>query len=223
MKSTYSESFIRQHSARYSFKYEDSFYSTQALENYAAVATKDDWDILRAEYSEMRSVAQKRLTRLQKSEFAQAKAVTERPEGFPKLSELRQADIPYAMNDLFRFLRAKTSTVSGQRARMEKTIQTFKEAGINITSKEYPAFIKVLERMRKHKLFYDSEHAKQVTEFMLSTNKIDKRLLTSKKRLTTLLEHANDLDKLSKKVQKHKGKMLAVDMDKALKEIGWLK
>lgn len=209
--------------ARFFFMYQEEFYLTQQLENYAATATRDDWQALKDEYTRMRDTAQKRLKRLEKSDFSQSKVVTERPGGFPKLSELRQEDIPYAMNDLFRFLRAKTSTVSGQRARMEKTIQTFKEAGINITPKEYPSFIKVLERMRKHKLFYDSEHAKQVTEFMLSSNKFDKRLLTSKKRLKKLLDHANDLDKLSKKVQKHKGKMLAVDMDKALKEIGWLK
>lgn len=209
--------------ARFSFMYQEEFYQTQQLENYAAIATRDDWRALKEEYTRMRDTAQKRLKRLQKSEFSKAKAVTDRPGGFPKLSELRQEDIPYAMNDLFRFLQAKTSTVSGQRSRMEKTIQTFKEAGIVISPKEYPSFIRVLERMRKHKLFYDSEHAKQVTEFMLSTNKIDKRLLTSKKRLSTLLKHANDIDKLSKKVTKHKGKMLAVDMDKALKEIGWIK
>ena len=217
------EGYAKMSKARFSFMYQEEFYQTQQLENYAAVATRDDWRALKEEYTRLRDAAQKRLKRLQKSEFAQAKAVTERPGGFPKLSELRQADIPYAMNDLFRFLRAKTSTVSGQRSRMEKTIQTFKEAGINITPKEYPTFIKVLESMRKNKLMYDSEHAKQVTEFMLSSNKIDKRLLTSRKRINMLLNHANELDKLSEKVTAHRGKMQAVDVDDALREIGWLK
>ena len=209
--------------ARFSFMYQEEFYQTQQLENYAAVATRDDWRALKEEYTRMRDTAQKRLKRLQKSDFSQAKAVTDRPGGFPKLSELRQEDIPYAMNDLFRFLRAKTSTVSGQRSRMEKTIQTFKEAGIEISPKEYPTFIKVLESMRKNKLMYDSEHAKAVTEFMLSNNKIDKRLLTSRKRISTLMAHARDLDKLSEKVTEHRGKMTAVDVDDALREIGWIK
>ena len=209
--------------ARFSFMYQEEFYQTQQLENYAAIATRDDWRALKEEYTRMRDTAQKRLKRLQKSDFSQAKAVTDRPGGFPKLSELRQEDIPYAMNDLFRFLRAKTSTVSGQRSRMEKTIQTFKEAGIEISPKEYPTFIKVLESMRKNKLMYDSEHAKAVTEFMLSNNKIDKRLLTSRKRVSILMAHARDLDKLSEKVTEHRGKMAAVDVDDALREIGWIK
>lgn len=208
--------------ARFSFMYEEDFYQTQSLENYAATATRDDWKALKEEYTRMRDTAQKRLKRLQRSEFSQAKAVVERPGGFPKLSEISVRDLPYAMNDLYRFLHAKTSTVSGQRSRMLKTIQTFKEAGITISPKEYSTFIKVLETMRKNKLMYDSEHAKQVTEFMLSQNKIDKRLLTSRKRMAVLMEHANELNKLQEKVTAHRGKMLAVDMDDALREIGWI-
>ena len=208
--------------ARFKFAYEDNYMTTQALENYVARATRDDMAALRSEYTRMRDVAQKRIKRLQASEFNQAKAVLERPEGFPKLKELRPEDIPYAMNELYRFLRAKTSTVSGQRTRMMKTIKTFAEAGIQISEKEYPTFIKVLESLRKQKLMYDSEHVKQVTEAMLSSNKVDKRLWTSRKRLKAIMEHASELELLRNKITAHRGKMTAVDMDDALKEIGWL-
>ena len=208
--------------ARFKFAYEENYMTTQALENYVARATRDDLSALRSEYTRMRDVAQKRIKRLQASEFNQAKAVLERPEGFPKLKELRPEDLPYAMNELYRFLHAKTSTVSGQRSRMMKTIKTFAEAGIQITEKEYPTFIKVLESLRKQKLMYDSEHVKQVTEAMLSTNKVDKRLWTSRKRLKAIMEHANELELLKNKMTAHRGKMTAVDMDDALKEIGWL-
>lgn len=208
--------------ARFEFSYDTDFYQTQALENFAKMATRDDMAGLKAEYTRMRDVAQKRIKRLQRSEFSQAKAVVERPEGFPKLAELRESDIPYAMNDLYRFLAAKTSTVSGQRSRMQKTIQTFKEAGIDITPAEYPTFIKVLETMRKNKLMYDSEHAKELTEVMLSSNKVDKRLFTSRKRINVLLSHAAELNKLSDKISEHRGKFTAVNMDDALKEFGWI-
>lgn len=209
--------------ARFKFAYEDNYLTTQALENYVARATRDDLSALRSEYTRMRDVAQKRIKRLQASEFKQAKAVIERPEGFPKLKELRPEDLPYAMNELYRFLHAKTSTVSGQRARMMKTIKTFAEAGIQISEKEYPTFIKVLESLRKQKLMYDSEHVKHVTEAMLSSNKVDKRLWTSRKRLKAIMEHASELELLQNKITAHRGKMTAVDMDDALKEIGWLK
>ena len=71
--------------ARFKFAYEDNYMTTQALENYVARATRDDLSALRSEYTRMRDVAQKRIKRLQASEFNQAKAVLERPEGFPKL------------------------------------------------------------------------------------------------------------------------------------------
>lgn len=208
--------------SRFKLGYSDEFYQTQALENYARMATRDDFSALKSEYTRMRDAAQKRLKRLQKSEFSQAKAVQERPEGFPKLADLKVSDIPYAMNELYRFLQAKTSTVSGQRARMMKTIQTFKESGIDITPKEYPTFIKVLESMRKNKLMYDSEHAKELTEAMLSSNKVDRRVWTSRKRINTLLKHAGELDKLTNRINESRGKFTAVNMDDALREFGWI-
>ena len=208
--------------ARFSFNFEDKYMTTQALESYISSATRDDMAALKSEYTRMRDVAQKRLKRLQQSEFSQAKAVQDRPMGFPKLREMDAADLPYAMNELYRFLHAKTSTVSGQRSRMEKTIKTFEEAGIKISPKEYPTFIKVLESMRKNKLMYDSEHAKELTETMLSTNKVDKRIWTSRKRINALLAHAGELNKLQEKITAHRGKFTAVNMDEALKEFGWL-
>ena len=57
---------------------------------------------------------------------------------------------------------------------------------------------------------------------MLSTNKVDKRLWTNRKRLKAIMEHASELEKLTNRIAEHRGKMQAVDMDDALKEIGWL-
>ena len=145
-----SEAFIKRHSASFQFGLTPEQYSTQALKS----ATPDDLEFLRSEYSRMRDVAQKRLKRLAKSDFSQAKAVQERPAGFPKLKDIRPQDFPYAMNELYRFVAAKGSTVQGQKEIRVKTIETFAKHDVHITEEEYPQFIKILEAMRKQKINY---------------------------------------------------------------------
>ena len=222
MSKKMSEQFIKQHSARFEFAFEDNYMTVQALENYVAVATNDDLKALKSEYTRMRDVAQKRVKRLQNSEFNKSKYIVDRPEGFPKLKDLDPSDIPYAMHDLYKFLHAKTSTVSGQRVAMEKTIKTFKDNGIIITPEEYPPFIKALETMRKFKVMYDSEHVKELVDAMLSTSKADRRTWLRKKRISVLLEHSHELNKLTSKMTEKQGDFLPVDFDDALKEFGWI-
>ena len=211
-------------SFQFGFKNEYA-YSTQALESISRRANKDDWAAIKAEYTRMRDAAQKRLKRLQKSEFSKSKEVINRPEGFPKLRELDPRDIPKAMNDLYRFLHAKTSTVHGQRERMEKTIQTFKKAGIDIEPENYDLFIKVLEGMRKNKISYGSDYAKELTDMILSTDKLDVRKATAKKRMRKLMQIAHDKEKREKflaELNAETGKQYtSVKMDKTIKSFGW--
>ena len=216
-----SEAFIKQHSASFQFGLKPEQYSTQALKQ----ATEDDLSFLRSEYSRMRDVAQKRIKRLTKSDFSQAKAVQERPEGFPKLKDIKPSDFPYAMNELYRFVAAKSSTVQGQKEIRAKTIETFKKHDVHITEEEYPTFIKILESMRKQKLNYESGIAKATADFIVGLNKgkvTTNRIFTSRKRLSALMNHYRELDKLTEKINGFDGKFTAVDADEALREFGWL-
>ena len=222
----FSEKFRRNMAPSFEFGFKNEYsYSVQALESISRKANKNDWSALKAEYTRMRDAAQKRLKRLQKSEFSGSKAAIERPEGFPKLKELDPRDLPYAMNDLFRFLKAKTSTVYGQRERMQKTIATFEKAGIEIEPKEYDTFISVLEGMRKNKILYGSDYAKELTDMILSTDKISVRSATAKSRMRKLMQIAHDAEKRNKfleEVNKNRdAKYTAVSMDKTIKSFGW--
>ena len=212
-----SEAFIKRHSASFQFALTPEQYSTQALKS----ATPDDLEFLRSEYSRMRDVAQKRIKRLAKSDFSQAKAVQERPEGFPKLKDIRPQDFPYAMNELYRFVAAKGSTVQGQKEIRAKTIATFEKHDVHITEEEYPQFIKILEE----KINYESGIAKATADFIVGLNKgkvTTNRMFTSKKRLKALMNHYNELDKLADRINNTPGQFTAVDATEALKEFGWL-
>lgn len=216
-----SEAFIKRHSASFQFGLKPEQYSTQALKS----ATPDDLEFLRSEYSRMRDVAQKRIKRLAKSDFSQAKAVQERPAGFPKLKDIRPQDFPYAMNELYRFVAAKGSTVQGQKEIRAKTIATFEKHDVHITEEEYPQFIKILEAMRKQKINYESGIAKATADFIVGLNKgkvTTNRMFTSRKRLKALMDHYNELDKLADRINNTPGRFTAVDATEALKEFGWL-
>ncbi len=214
--------------SRFNFNLPEQQYTTQALENYMHMATRDDMVALRAEYTRMRDTAQKRIKRIQEAGFGFSKYIQERPEGFPKLKDIDQRDLPQAMNELYKFLSARTSTLAGQRATMEKTIKTFQKSGVTITPAEYPFFIQTLEKLRKSKVknMYDSNRIKAVTTAALSINKDEndfnnKLFISNKARLRKLLNHANELDKLTTAINKHEGKFTAVNMDSYIKSFGW--
>ena len=220
-----SAAFVKRHSASFKFSLSPEQYSTQALKT----ATKDDLAFLRAEYTRMRDVAQKRIQRLIKSDFSQAKAVQERPEGFPKLKDIRPQDFPYAMNELYRFVAAKGSTVQGQKEIRTKTIETFAKHNVHITEEEYPEFIKILEQMRKQKINYESGIAKATADFIVGLQKgsvTTNKMFTSRKRLRALMDHYKDLSKLQDRIQfineTEKRKFTAVDATEALRDFGWM-
>lgn len=214
--------------SRFSFNLPEQQYTTQALENYVNMATRDDMIALRSEYTRMRDTAQKRIKRIQEAGFGFSKYIRERPEGFPKLKDIDERDLPQAMNELYRFLSARTSTLAGQRETMRKTIETFKSSGVDITPQEYPKFIEVLEKLRKSKMkqLYDSKDLKTFTEKRLNITKDErdfknKLFVTNKMRLKKLLDHVNELDKLTNKINSSSGKVTAVKMDKYIKSFGW--
>ena len=144
-------------SSRFDFNLPEKQYTTQALENYVHMATRDDMLALRAEYTRMRDTAQKRIKRIQEAGFGFSKYIQERPEGFPKLKDIDERDLPQAMNELYRFLSAKTSTLAGQRETMRKTIETFEKSGVTITPKEYPRFITDENIVNAEDEYYDED------------------------------------------------------------------
>lgn len=141
--------------ARFNFRYQPGYYTVQGAANLSDKA-------LRAEYTRMRDVAEKRIHRLEKT-FAESKAFSQHKEGFPKLSELDPRDLTKAFADLAKFVGAKTSTVSGQREAQRKTMETLNRAvgagpdQAGVTKDNYWRVIKILEESRKRKILYGSD------------------------------------------------------------------
>lgn len=113
-----------------------------ALYHPEALKVRDSAE-LRAEYARLRDIAQKRLSRLAKSEFASGAIYQNNKNKFPKLSEIKtDAELRLKLSELSRFVEAKTSSVSGLRAKRKKQLETLKENGYSWVNKgNYEEFV----------------------------------------------------------------------------------
>ena len=177
----------------FKFWYDEKWYTVQGAETMARVGTKDDLATMRAEYTRMRDVAQKRVKRLGK-QFPESKAYQSHKQGFAKLKELDPRDFPKAFAELAKFVRAKGSTVTGQKQIKEKTIKTWQDQGLNLNSKNYEKTIKILEEMRKQKIVYGSDKAVELADSMLDLD--DQQTNEWLEHLDTLLKHTDELQEI---------------------------
>ena len=177
----------------FQFWYDEKWYTVQGAETMARVGTKDDMSAMRAEYTRMRDVAQKRIKRLGK-QFPESKAYQSHKQGFAKLKELDPRDFPKAFAELAKFVKAKGSTVTGQKQIKEKTIKTWQDQGLNLNSKNYEKTIKILEEMRKQKIVYGSDKAVELADSMLDLD--DQQTNEWLSHLDTLLQHSDELKEI---------------------------
>ena len=177
----------------FKFWYDEKWYTVQGAETMARVGTKDDLATMRAEYTRMRDVAQKRIKRLGK-QFPESKAYQTHKKGFAKLRDLDPRDFPKAFAELAKFVRAKGSTVTGQKQIKEKTIKTWQDQGLNLNSKNYDKTIKILEEMRKQKIVYGSDKAVELADSMLDLD--DQQTNEWLDHLDTLLKHTDELQEI---------------------------
>ena len=160
----------------------------------AEAMIRDDIKAMRKEYTRMRDIAQKRIQRLSKSEFADTATYKTNLSGFRKLKDLDPRDFAKAFSELSKFVNAKGSTVSGQRAIREKTIRTWQEQGLNLNQSNYGRVIKILEEMRKQKLTYGSDKAVELADTMMGLD--DQQTNEWLDHLDYLLEHTDELQEI---------------------------
>lgn len=84
----------------------------------------------RAEYARLRREANRRLEVLRRSDFANIKAVTNRPNDYAALPRgLSEREVRAALFDVARFISLKTSSLKGARAARREWIESMHKAG----------------------------------------------------------------------------------------------
>lgn len=179
------------------FSWSPETYTIQALESIARGANKDDWSAIRAEYTRLRDIAHKRISRLGKSEFSKSAAYQAHKQDFPKLKNLDPRDIPAAMAEMVKFLQAKTSTVSGQRSQRTKTIQSWQEQGLDLNERNYNKVMAMMKEMRSRKIVYGSDKVITLVETTLQKGWNFNKILRSGQ-LEKLLANADQVSEIPK-------------------------
>ena len=177
----------------FQFWFDEKFYTVQGAQTMFSIGTKDDISTMRSEYTRMRDVAQKRIKRLEK-QFPESKAYQSHAKGFPKLKDMDSRDFPKAFAELAKFVKAKGSTVTGQKEIKEKTIKTWQDQGLNLNYKNYNKTIKVLEEMRRKKIVYGSDKAVELADSMLSLD--EQQTNEWLDHLDFLLQHTDELQEI---------------------------
>lgn len=81
---------------------------------------------LRKEYSRLRSIANKRIERLMASEFADSQAVAYNAGIYIPLAAVQsRSELRHLLTDLARFIVSEQSTITGQRAIVNRLVQTW--------------------------------------------------------------------------------------------------
>ena len=173
----------------FKFWFDEKWYTVQGAETMINTGTKDDLATMRSEYTRMRDTAQKRVARLQKMypDSVGAKRIYDTGKkdaegnpiyksGFATLKSLNPKHFAKAFADLAKFLRAKGSTVTGQKQIKEKTLKTWQDQGLPVNESNYQTVIKVLEEARKQKLVYGSDKIVEFAETMLERSSLEQEM-----------------------------------------------
>lgn len=172
--------------ASFEFGYDSSYYSVQG----ASTLQRENFSAMKKEYTRMRDVAQKRIKRLEK-EMPNSKAYQRNVGGFKKVKDIDPRDFAKAFSELYKFVNAKGSTVSGQRDIRRKTIKTWQEQGINLNERNYDKAIQILEEMRKQKIVYGSDKVVELADSMLELD--DQQTNDFLDHLDKALQHSDEI------------------------------
>ena len=143
------------------FKFPISAYQPDALR--AGYSERE----LRAEYSRLRDVAEKRLKRLESSEFAESQTVRYNKGRFKTLADISSTgELTHLMTDLARFLTAELSTVTGQRSYRRKSVESLREGGLTgVTTKNFGQVTRVLDWASGFKEYDPSELMRMLSAY----------------------------------------------------------
>ena len=102
-------------------------------------------------YRHLYSVAQRRITAVQKSDLPYGKG---RKPFFRKPDKLiTEADVAHEFSDIAKFLLRANTTKSGRMAQFKKVQQSLKKQGFNVTKKNFNKFVNFMD------WFYQSKYA----------------------------------------------------------------
>ena len=131
---------------------------------------------LRKEYSRLRAIANKRITRLEKAGFGESPLLERYGEGFATTGSIAKGDVASIKKALYEvtwFTTAERSTVSGERKAMLKEIKKLHENGYDFVNEaNYYKFKRFMQKMRDFSII-DAYGSNRVAEIFPQVESLD--------------------------------------------------
>ena len=153
---------IKDYNAAKSLNYPKELYSVDMLKS-GYISMKE----ARAEYMRLKSIARKRLVRLEQAGFGETEIYKANKGNYPAQSKLSDAEFVYKLSDLAKFIGSQTSTVTGERAYIHKNVlKLHKHQYTWVTEENFLEFTDFMENYRTLELdkIYSSEEVLEILE-----------------------------------------------------------
>lgn len=120
-------------------------YNPQGLQKY-------DEKTLRREYTRLRDIAQKRLSRMGESKFSESETYQQNVGQFEKTRDIKtESQLRQNLTQLARFVMAESSTIRGQKEIMARGIQQWREKGYDFVNEgNWFSFTRFLEYVKSN-------------------------------------------------------------------------
>lgn len=160
---------------------------------------------MRSHYSYLRQIANKRLQNFVGSEFEDAQSYIENVGKFVPLSEINnERELMFKLYEVNKFVRARSSSVTGLKQIRNETIETFHDRGFTwINKNNIKQFGDYMEYMRAKygARQFDSERAAELFG-MIASGQVGLNVEDVQKDFKLWLQHADELSQLPKNVSK---------------------
>ena len=104
---------------------------------------------IKKEYTRLRDILNKRIQRINKSDFAGQGISGQFPQGLPKLAEIAPEDLPYLLQQAATALNSRSGSLKGLQMRQSETIKSLRERGYtNIDDSNIRQFASFMDEAR---------------------------------------------------------------------------
>lgn len=184
----------RQASLKYPFRQ----YTVYANRIGAGIPQND----IKKEYTRLRDILNKRIQRINKSDFAGQGIAGQFPKGLPKLADTAPEDLPYLLQQAATALNSRSGSLKGLQMRQSETIKSLRERGYtNIDESNLRQFGRFMEESRDRGLekIYGSDTIANAYDTMTAIGISPDEVM---KDFTWWLANEDEIEKISVKLAK---------------------
>ena len=104
---------------------------------------------IKKEYTRLRDILNKRIQRINKSDFAGQGIAGQFPKGLPKLADIAPEDLPYLLQQAATALNSRSGSLKGLQMRQSETVKSLRERGYtNIDDSNIRQFASFMDEAR---------------------------------------------------------------------------